>query len=411
MLARLVSPAALLVAAFLSGVAAPASAFDPRHAERVDAALYRPTEELIATLLEDQGLSSEIDQDGDLEVTFPAGSTEVPGWVIFDRYDDGRIWNLRFTASIPADTERGDQFLDYANGWNRDEIAVKLFVNEDGDLVAEQNLPVEFGVNPEEFAENGYRAFIRGLESVLEDLAPGATSPDEEEVADPNANPGDPIIATDPPARAIGLLEMQDGSLCSASVVAPDVILTAAHCLFDDDHQRVAPARFSAGYDRGDYVIASKVRDIHIPPEFDHERFLDSSDLDGYDYAFIRLIKEIGDETGILPVRVLTEAELDAMVESADRTFMQVGYGNEASDHPVVRRNCRIERWWGDNTYAHFCGTVPGDSGSPDLILLNGEYSIVGIESAEVDLKNLKGADMAVASSAFAEALDHFIGR
>jgi protease YdgD len=410
MLARFVSPAALLVAAFVSGIAAPASAFDPRRAERLDAELYRPTEELVATLLEDQGLSSTIDADHDLEVTFPAGGAEVPGWVIFDRYDDGRIWNLRFTATVPADAERRDQFLDYANGWNRDEIAVKLFVNEDGDLVAEQNLPVEFGVNPEEFAENGYRAFIRGLESVLADLAPGVVPP-EEEVADPNANPGDPIIATDPPARSIGLLEMQDGSLCSASVVAPDVILTAAHCLFDDDHQRVAPARFSAGYDRGDYVIASKIRDIYIPPEFDHERFLNSSDLDGYDYAFIKLIKEIGDETGILPVRVLTEAELDAMVESADRTFMQVGYGNEESDHPVVRRNCRIERWWGDNTYAHFCGTVPGDSGSPDLILLNGEYSIVGIESAEVDLKNLKGADMAVASSAFAEALDHFIGR
>lgn len=412
MSARFLSLAAgAFAAASIVMVAVPAVAFDASRAERADGELYRPTEDLVGALLEDEGVSTRADEEGDLEATFQIGDTEIPGWVIFDRDDDGRIWNVRLTATLPVDVERRDQFADYANGWNRDEIMVKLFVNEDGKLVAEQNLAIEFGINPEEFAENGYRAFIGGIESVLADLAPGATMPDEEEVADPNANPGDPIIATDPPARSIGLLEMQDGSLCSASVVAPDVILTAAHCLFDEDHERVAPARFSAGYDQGEYVVASKIRDIYIPPEFDHARFLNSSDLDGYDYAFIRLLKPVGDETGILPIRVLSEAELDTMVQSADRTFLQVGYGNEESDHPVVRRNCRIERWWGDNTYAHFCGTVPGDSGSPNLVLLNGEYAIIGIESAEVDLKNLKGADIVVASSAFADALESFVGR
>jgi len=388
----------------------PAAAFPPSAAERLEGNLYKPTEKFAAALLEDEGLSSRVDEDGDLELTFDVKGTEVPGWLVFDRYDDGTIWNFRFTATVPADPERKDQFAEYANGWNRDEISVKLYVNEDGDLIAEQNLPVEFGVNPKEFTANGLHAFLDGLESVLKDLAPEATPP-EEAIADPNANPGDPIIATDPPARSIGLLEMQDGSLCSASVVAPDVILTAAHCLFDDDHNRVSPARFSAGFDRGDYVAASKIADVYLPPEFDHERFLNSSDLDGYDYAFMRLKKSLGDDTGILSVRVLTGDELDAMIESGGQTFTQVGYGNEESDHPVVRRNCRIERWWGDHTYAHHCGTVPGDSGSPDLVLLNGEYAIVGIESAEVDFKNLKGADMAVASSAFSDALKNFIGQ
>ena len=403
-----------LALAMLAAVASPCSpalAFDPGIAEKLDGELYRPTEKLVAALLADEGLTSTVDEDGDLELTFEVAGTEISGWLVFDRYDDGTIWNLRLTATLPADAERRDQFHEYANGWNRDEISVKLYVNDDGDLVAEQNLSVEFGLNPKEFAENGYRVFVDGIERVLKDMAPGATRPGDQDVADPHDNPGEPIIASDPPARAIGLLEMQDGTLCSASVVAPDVILTAAHCLFDDDHHRVTPARFSAGFDHGDYVAASKIRDVYLPPEFDHERFLSSSDIDGYDYAFMRLNKKLGDETGILPVRTLTDAELDAMVGSGGRTFMQIGYGDEESDHPVVRRDCHIERWWGDHTYAHHCGTVPGDSGSPDLILLNGEYAIVGIESAEVDFKNLKGADMAVASSAFADALDRYIGR
>lgn len=402
---------AVVALAAIAAPSAPSRAFDPGIAEPLEGDLYQPTENLVAALLADEGLSTEVDEDGDLELTFTAGDTEIPGWLIFDRYDDGRIWNLRFTVTVPADPERRDQFGEYANGWNRDEISVKLYVNGDGDLIAEQNLPVEFGLNPKEFAENGYRIFVDGLDRILEDLAPGATRPGDDDVTDPHDTPGEPIIATDSPARAIGLLEMQDGTVCSASVVASDVILTAAHCLFDDDHQRVTPARFSAGFDRGDYVAASKIRDVYLPPEFDHEQFLNSSDIDGYDYAFMRLNKKLGDETGILPVRILTDAELDAMVESGSRTFMQVGYGNEESDHPVVRRGCRIERWWDDHTYAHHCGTVPGDSGSPDLILLNGEYAIVGIESAEVDFKNLKGADMAVAASAFADALERYIGR
>jgi protease YdgD len=403
-----------LAIAALAIVASPcplAFAFPPSVAERLDGDLYKPTEKLVAALLEDEGLSSKLDEDNDLEVTFKAGDTDVPGWLVFDRYDDGTIWNLRFTATVPADAERRDQFHEYSNGWNRDEISMKLYVNDDDELVAEQNMPVEFGINPKEFTENGYRPFIDGLERVLKDLAPGATRPGDDQIADPHDNPGDPIIATDPPARAIGLLEMQDGSLCSASVVARDVILTAAHCLFDDDHHRVTPARFSAGFDRGDYVAAAKIRDVYLPPEFDHERFLNSGDIDGYDYAFMRLNHEVGDETGILPVRVLTDAELDAMETPSGQSFSQVGYGNAESDHPVVRRGCHIERWWEDHTYAHHCGTVPGDSGSPDLVLLNGTYAIVGIESAEVDFKNLKGADMVVAASAFADALQRYIGQ
>ncbi len=398
-------------AALFLAFAVPAAAFDPSLGQTVDGQLYKPTEKLVAALLVDQGLRSKVDDDGDLEVTFTVDGVTVPGWLIFDRLDDGTIWNLRFTANLPADHERRDQYHEYANGWNRDEVTVKLFVNDEEELVAEQNFPVQFGLNPKEFAENGYQVFIEGVGRVLDDMGAGAVRAGDEPVADPGDNPGEPIVASDPPARSIGLLEMSDGTVCSASVVAIDVILTAAHCLFDEDHGRVSPALFSAGYDRGDTVATSKIRDVYLPPEYDHKKFLSTNDIDGYDYAFLRLNREIGEDTGILPVRVLSGGELDAMMEIGGTGFTQIGYGNEESDHPVVRRNCRIEQWWDDHTYAHHCGTVPGDSGSPDLILLNGEYSIVGIESAEVDFRNLKGADMVVSASAFADALAAFIAR
>lgn len=397
--------------ALLLSLAGPAAAFDPSLGRPVDEQLYQPTEKLVAALLVDQGIRSKVDDDGDLEVTFKVNGVTVPGWLIFDRLDDGSIWNLRFTANLPTDHERRDQYREYANGWNRDEVMVKLFVSDEEELVAEQNFPVQYGLNPKEFTENGYQVFIDGVGRVLEDMGAGAVTAGEDAPADPGDNLGEPIVASDAPARSIGLLEMADGTVCSASVVAPDVILTAAHCLFDDDHNRVSPALFSAGYDRGDTVATSKIRDVYLPPEYDHEKFLTTNDIDGYDYAFLRLNRDIGDDTGILPVRVLNGSDLDAMVEVGGTSFTQIGYGNEESDHPVVRRNCHIEQWWDDNTYAHHCGTVPGDSGSPNLILRNGEYAIVGIESAEVDFRNLKGADMVVAASAFADALAEFSAR
>jgi len=43
------------------------------------------------------------------------------------------------------------------------------------------------------------------------------------------------------------------------------------------------------------------------------------------------------------------------------------------------------------------------------LILENDAYVIIGIESAEVDFRELKGADMAVSSAAFAAALPEFL--
>ena len=146
----------------------------------------------MAALLVDQGLRSKVDDDGDLEVTFTVDGVAVPGWLIFDRLDDGTIWNLRFTANLPADHERRDQYREYANGWKRDEVTVKLFVNDEEDLVAEQNFPVQFGLNPKEFVENGYQVFIDGIGRVLGDIGPGAPGADDE-VEDP----GESVVGGD----------------------------------------------------------------------------------------------------------------------------------------------------------------------------------------------------------------------
>jgi V8-like Glu-specific endopeptidase len=413
--------------AFLIGVTlwacpGPALAFKPPSDSRIATPLYRVSAALLQSLLSDEGILSKIDSEGDVALTFQAAQHDLPGWIVLDRVDEREIWNIRFTTIIPqeltGDRDR-DALIAFANAWNRDEIALKLYLDEDGQIEAEHNQPVQFGINPDEFKENGIRLYQDALARALNALAsPDSGASDgasngqqtQEDTDNPHGDtPGEPVDASVPPARAIGLLEMSDGGLCSASVVAANVILTAAHCLFDEDHRSVVAERFSAGYDQGHFIATALIRDVYMPPEFDHKRFLETNEVDGYDWALLRLDRGVGQDTGVLPIRALDPKDLEAMVEANGPSMTQIGYGNEQSDHPVARRNCHLSMVWKDNTYAHHCGTVPGDSGSPDLVCENDACVIIGIESAEVDFRELKGADMAVSAAAFAAALPDFV--
>lgn len=166
---------ALLAAAVF--VAAPAAlAFDAPAGKKLSAPLYKTTEALVQSLLADEDRSSKVDKDGDLEVTFRAGDVELPGWVVFDRLDDGTIWNLRLTAPIPTELTGAmdtNALIAFANRWNRDEIAVKLYLDEDGQLRAEHDLPARYGLNPNEFKENGIRLYEQTLSHLLDGLAAG----------------------------------------------------------------------------------------------------------------------------------------------------------------------------------------------------------------------------------------------
>jgi hypothetical protein len=164
----------LLVAMAPGPLSVPALAFDAPKGSRLDSALYKPSAELVRSLLNDEHIKSKIDGEGDLEVTFHGNDVAMEGWVVFDKLDDGAIWNLRVTAPVPPSEVRGidrDSLLRFANNWNRDEIAVKLYVDDDGALQTEHDLNAQFGLNPQEFQENGIRVYESALGRIVDGLA------------------------------------------------------------------------------------------------------------------------------------------------------------------------------------------------------------------------------------------------
>jgi len=186
--AFLIAGLALLLVALAPGPAShPAMAFEVPKGSRLDSALYKPSAELVRSLLNDEHIKSKIDHEGDLEVTFHGHDVPMEGWIVFDKMDDGSIWNLRFTAPVPTseiqDIDRSS-LLRFANNWNRDEIAVKLYVDDEGELQTEHDFPTQFGLNPQEFLENGIRLYENALGRIVDALAEArgggsSSSPDQ----------------------------------------------------------------------------------------------------------------------------------------------------------------------------------------------------------------------------------------
>jgi V8-like Glu-specific endopeptidase len=369
--------------------------------EAVDGTLFRATDSYVKSLLDKAGLSPRTMSDGDVAIDWHDGDGEYPGIVSFDRDQDGKIWNLRVAAIMPAKATRDldpDLLAEFTNRWNRVEGMITLYTGENGALIAAFDMPVEYGINPREFEANALHRFEQSLGRILQQLGEFAsTYKSSRQKAD----------TSQMPAQAVGLLELADGGHCTASVVGADVILTAAHCLFDSNDKIVKAKRFRAGYADGSAIVEAGIRDQFVPPEFDMSRVFISDGMEGHDWAFLRLDRAVGDKTGILAIKPMSLQQLDGMVGSQRYDLVRVGYGS--SKKLTMQTGCNLAHVWDDNTYAHLCHIEPGDSGSPDLLVENGSYSIVGIDTSIIDIRDVKRANVAVSSAAFASALPEFL--
>ncbi|MDF1792487.1 MAG: trypsin-like serine protease [Thalassobaculaceae bacterium] len=189
-------------------------------------------------------------------------------------------------------------------------------------------------------------------------LAPGSSRADDGRVT----------VAPDThPWASIGRLNIAGYRIrrhCTATLVAPDLVLTAHHCLKaigDGDWADPAKVHFLAGYSRGVFK-AHRTASGYIPL--------------GPESTLVRLSEPI--DLPVLPI-------YDGALPHAGAALAQAGYSGDRSHVLTVDPVCSFLGTRAGGRWRHNCEAVSGDSGSPLLIDRPGGLSIAAIHVGRIN--------------------------
>ncbi len=175
------------------------------------------------------------------------------------------------------------------------------------------------------------------------------------------------------PWSAVGKLFNSIGGACTAAVIAPDKVLTAAHCLYAFRTRRFLEAdaiHFLLGYARGDYRIHARVAAYSIGPGYDPA---DEALTAGSDWAVLTLAEP-------LPV-VVRPIAVAQSVPPAGAAIEIGGFAQDRAYLMTADTRCRLTSpIVGGRLLSHDCEIQHGDSGAPLLVAsLNGTVQAVGV--------------------------------
>lgn len=189
----------------------------------------------------------------------------------------------------------------------------------------------------------------------------------------PPAEPTGPI----PWTAAIGQLDVpSDSSSCTATLVAPTIIVTAAHCVFPKGKKLPAESMVftpNAGAQRLPTVRVAEIVALGVQ-QMDPNKPEDTPTE--VDWAVLRLESAITNIAPI-PVEPLALGEIDRRMQAGE-TLSSLGYGRYGyalGDHLYRSEDCKLIPEWrelesetNDRLVMTTCQVMHGDSGGPVLI-------------------------------------------
>lgn len=180
------------------------------------------------------------------------------------------------------------------------------------------------------------------------------------------------------PVLAVGAVTVKFAfdfsGFCTGILVAPNLVVTAAHCLFNGD-QVVSPGNvhFLAGLNRGVPAAHSVAKRLVISSDFSPDNW--KPERTATDWAVIVL----RDALSIRPVSVKTIPRDQFATVSNSGSVLQIGYGEERRYLPSVVRDCRLSEGADDGAFLFRCFTNFGYEGAPILAEIDGTPSLIGI--------------------------------
>ncbi len=204
----------------------------------------------------------------------------------------------------------------------------------------------------------------------------------------------------DTPWRFIGRFVNNAGEACTATLIARNVIVTAAHCI-NTENGVTANGVFTASNGGTAHTVA-----YMLNPRYDYHRFTTTDEIDGMDWALLRLDNPLGERVGFAGVRSITGQGLP---NAHAQNLLQAGFGWDTGDTMAANINCHIVRVYNDDTFAHECDTTRGDSGSSFLVRDSDGYSVIGVDSNFRSNPDGPFLYIAVSASAFAPYVPDFV--
>jgi len=173
--------------------------------------------------------------------------------------------------------------------------------------------------------------------------------------------------------EGVGRLD-HDRGYCSATLIATDLVLTAAHCLFDERGARIPDTRFTfrAGLRLGRAEAERHVVASFVPPAYRPTRM---ARIDGVasDLALLELAQPITLPM-VQPIRAGGDLRVQDMVTV-------VSYGRDRDAVASIEEDCRALHREGD-VVVMSCSVVQGSSGAPVLRRTPSGPQVVAVVSA-----------------------------
>jgi protease YdgD len=190
-------------------------------------------------------------------------------------------------------------------------------------------------------------------------------------------DPRRPVNRRLQPWESLGRVQTELGGRCTGVLVAPNRVLTAAHCLVAPRTGRLVQPRsvhFLLGYERGEWTAQARATSFAVGEGYDPQR-----GEAGADWALLTLDQRLGPPHRPLP--------LLRQVPPPRTPAMLAGYQQDRPEVLLADSQCRIlglnRPRSGLATLVHDCAGTRGSSGAPLLVQLpNGTWAVAGVAAA-----------------------------
>ena len=174
--------------------------------------------------------------------------------------------------------------------------------------------------------------------------------------------------------QAVGRLDIGNNGFCTATLVSADLVLTAAHCLYDrytDKRIHLSEFRFHAGLKRGTAASVLRVKRAAIHPNYNRSKKADLRNM-RYDVALLRLSK---------PVDLYNVSSLGISSPQLGRDVGVVSYARDRAESALAEGAC-VMRPRPEGIYVTTCSAGYGTSGAPVVQMQQGLPRVVSVVSA-----------------------------